>query len=115
MGVLALTGFLVVLLACNTGTTELDGDCDASLPRRRSWAARTLNKSDLSWFLLTRTDLTVTWTASGAKGEGKEQRERSASRQECKTVCRWDDTGDAEYLLREIQRWSAPEEQSSEP
>ena len=32
MGVLALTGFLVVLLACNTGTTELDGDCDASYP-----------------------------------------------------------------------------------
>ena len=32
MGVLALTGFLVVLLACNTGTTELDGDCYASYP-----------------------------------------------------------------------------------
>lgn len=32
MGVLALTGFLVLLLACNTGTTRLDGDCDAAYP-----------------------------------------------------------------------------------
>ena len=30
-------------------------------------------------------------------------------------IFKWDDTGDAEYLLREIGRWSATEEQSSEP
>ncbi|MCH8350006.1 MAG: hypothetical protein IIB29_07115 [Chloroflexi bacterium] len=30
--VLGLIGFLVVLLACNSGTTRLDGDCDAPYP-----------------------------------------------------------------------------------